>query len=233
MGRFFRALFLSGAGCVAALLTSCADLGNGSEITNGVMSLVSLHGVAVAHGKPCAGVLVTAFRTDYIPLWGNSAPSVCTVSDSAGNFSIPLFNAVAYNLLLSDTVAKRGAFRKNVVADSGSCGLGGVELDSLGAIDGTTFGDTAKTHTQYIFVAGSPFVAKVAEDHGFTIAELPAQTYDLSVMISLKPGLEVVLTVHSVPGPTNSDKPVVPAIIGSVNVFAGSTTRADALNVGF
>jgi hypothetical protein len=231
MVGLLRTLLSIGTGFVMSLLVSCADLGNGSEITNGV---VRLQGITVENGKPCSGVLVTAFETNFIPLWAYNAPPVRAISDSAGNFSIPLFNAATYNILISDTVTSRGAFRKNVFVDTASSVLGGIELDSLGAIYGNIYGDTTKIHTYNVFVAGSPFFAKVTGNSNFTIPDLPAENYDLSVTVFKSDAFMIVVT--PVKSPVNSyTSNGSPVIIGSkkISVFAGATAKVDSLKVSF
>jgi hypothetical protein len=224
-------LLLAGAGCILPIVIGCADLGNGSEITNGV---ISLRGVATENGTPRAGVLVTAFETSYIPLWAYNARPVRVISDSVGGFSIPLSRAVHYNVHFSDTAGNRGAFKKNIVPDTDNCSLGSIELDSLGAISGAICGDTAKTHSYNVFVAGSPFFAKVTGNNGFFIPEIPAETYNLSVTVFQSDAFMIVVHYPSQPFADAND-PRSPPIIGSRNikVAAGATARIDSLKVAY
>jgi hypothetical protein len=216
MNEIFRVVIAAVTVLFLSLVPGCSNLG-GSEIPNGVSAPgdnIQLHGSTALRGTTRSGVIATAFRTDYMPLWAYNAPPISTVSDVNGAFSLSLPKGATYNLVLTDTVTNHGAFVQNIGGNTEPIELGTIPLDSLGAITGKISGDTTKPTTYNIFVYGSPFFAKVNGNNGFLIAGLPPKPYDLAVTVYKSDAIMIVAR---------------PTVIGSVRVIvsAGITAKVD------
>lgn len=154
-------------------LVSCQ--GADVEVFNGIRgSVTDSSGTPV----PSATVLLSSESVDdALTSQGTST----TLTDSTGSFSFELVGAGTYNITVV-TNDGRGSYRASITfSGTGSLTIN-LEVTPVGAISGKALlGDRAEDSGGIdVYVPGTSFIAKTADNGNFTISGVPAGAYTLT-----------------------------------------------------
>lgn len=157
---------------LALLLAACSEPGDGSKAP-----MTSLQGVITdAGGAPVPSAAVTLN-----PVGGQGTSGILrTTSDQTGVYSFSDTGPGTYNLLVT-TGDGRGSFKADIAITGTATVTVHIQVTELGAITGIAIleGSPAASAGIDVYIPGTSFLAKTADNGNFHLSGVPAGTYDL------------------------------------------------------